>query len=270
MSAILLTWNPKMWNHWHPDYDSYARGVRDNGPRRSDWSVGNHRNGITPGTEAWLLQQGGPDARCRGILGHAIVRSIPLPDTHHSDSSRTTQYIDIDFDWLLPEADLIDIPTLEGTATATKWRQIYSSGTRVDPADLPALRTLWIEHAQPTAYDLGDEEVPGTYPEGATRTVQVNKYERSRAARDACIAHHGTVCMACGFDYGQVYGPIGADYIQVHHTVLVSQMGENYEVDPITDLVPLCANCHVMAHRRKPSPYTVRELEARVRRRLTK
>ncbi|MEU5761348.1 HNH endonuclease [Nocardia sp. NPDC047648] len=114
---------------------------------------------------------------------------------------------------------------------------------------------------------MGDEEVPGTYPEGATRTVQVNRYESSRAAREACIVHHGTVCMVCGFDYRQVYGSIGAGYIQAHHTVPISQMGEDYEVDPITDLVPLCANCHVMAHQRQPDPYTVRELEVRVRRR---
>ena len=44
------------------------------------------------------------------------------------------------------------------------------------------------------------------------------------------------------------YGEIGADFIHVHHTVPASQLGNNYQLDPLTDLVPLCANCHAMAH----------------------
>jgi hypothetical protein len=34
------------------------------------------------------------------------------------------------------------------------------------------------------------------------------------------------------------------------------------EVDPGTDLVPLCANCHRMAHRRRASVTPINELKA--------
>jgi len=35
---------------------------------------------------------------------------------------------------------------------------------------------------------------------------------------------------------------------------------DEYEVDPINDLRPVCPNCHAMLHRKKP-PLTIEELE---------
>lgn len=95
--------------------------------------------------------------------------------------------------------------------------------------------------------------------EGAITQVIVNKYERSPANRAACLAYHGTRCKCCGFDFGSVYGDIGTGFIEVHHTVPVSTMGEGYVVDPVKELVPLCCNCHSMVHRRSP-PLEVEEL----------
>ena len=88
----------------------------------------------------------------------------------------------------------------------------------------------------------------------------MNRYEQDPDARRACIAHHGTSCAACGFSFEQKYGEIGRDFIPVHHLVPVSQLGSSYELDPITDLVPLCANCHAMAHQGVGTPRTVAEL----------
>ncbi|WP_200886461.1 HNH endonuclease [Rhodococcus sp. Chr-9] len=266
MTAILLCWNPQKWNGWN--YESFARSVRKRGPRPSDWSIANHRTGIGPGTEAWFLKQGGIDASSRGILGHATVTDIRLNEQDPKDPNKRSNFVEILFDWLLPESDLLDVLALENAVPGVPWRKIYRSGTSIDSAQLPALRAVWAQHAQHTAEDEDeDQEVPGTYPEGASRTVQVNRFERSREAREACIAHHGTTCKACGLDFQGQYGRIGTGYIQVHHVVPISQIGENYQVDPITDLVPLCANCHVMAHRRKPHPYTVPELRKRIKRR---
>jgi len=89
-------------------------------------------------------------------------------------------------------------------------------------------------------------------PEGACTKVTVNRYERSPVNRAACIAAHGAVCKACGFDFGVVYGVLGHGYIEVHHRIPVSKMGDGYAIDPIRDLVPLCANCHAAVHRTDP------------------
>jgi 5-methylcytosine-specific restriction protein A len=89
-------------------------------------------------------------------------------------------------------------------------------------------------------------------PEGAKMRVEVNRYERSPANRAACIAHYGTACQGCGFDFLSTYGELGEGYIEVHHRTPVSQMGDGYYVDPVSDLIPLCANCHAMVHRADP------------------
>jgi 5-methylcytosine-specific restriction protein A len=102
------------------------------------------------------------------------------------------------------------------------------------------------------------DEVLG-YPEGAISQVLVNKYERDPRNRRMAIAHHGRSCLACGFNFQDKYGDLGDDYIVVHHVVPVSKMGLDYVVDPKSDLVTLCANCHAMVHRQDP-PLSVDEL----------
>lgn len=101
--------------------------------------------------------------------------------------------------------------------------------------------------------------------EGALRRVVSSEYERSSAARDACIAHHGSSCMICGFSFEAVYGALGAGFIHVHHIVPLASVGGAYVVNPITDLAPVCPNCHAMLHR-GDSPMSVEDLRGLVSR----
>lgn len=98
-------------------------------------------------------------------------------------------------------------------------------------------------------------------PEGARMRVTVNKYERNPVARMRCIEHYGSVCWICDFDFGLAYGEAGIGFIEVHHRVPISLIGRTYLVDPVADLVPVCSNCHSMAHRANP-PYTPEALRA--------
>lgn len=95
--------------------------------------------------------------------------------------------------------------------------------------------------------------------EGAVRTVELTVYERNTKARRLCVEHYGPACLACGLDYDKRYGAIGAGLIHVHHVTPLSTIGEEYEVDPIRDLIPLCANCHHVVHARNP-PYSLAEV----------
>ncbi|CAB1065511.1 Hnh endonuclease [Olavius sp. associated proteobacterium Delta 1] len=104
--------------------------------------------------------------------------------------------------------------------------------------------------------ELDHEE---TLKEGASSRISVNKYERNATARNKCLLHHGFQCAACSFDFEQVYGQIGKNYIHVHHIVSIAEIGREYEVDPITDLIPICPNCHAMIHSTKPA-LTVEQL----------
>lgn len=40
-----------------------------------------------------------------------------------------------------------------------------------------------------------------------------------------------------------------------------NRIKEEIIVDPKTDLVPLCSNCHKMMHRKKEKPLTIKELK---------
>lgn len=85
--------------------------------------------------------------------------------------------------------------------------------------------------------------------EGAAKQVFVNEYERNEAARQRCLDYHGYICKVCDVDMASTYGELGAHYIHVHHQVPLSDIGEDYRVDPVEDLVPVCPNCHAMLHR---------------------
>ncbi len=116
--------------------------------------------------------------------------------------------------------------------------------------DLPAARVGFAElMAGMPAPDTTGVLTNPLYEEGAATSIVSRRYERSRAARDACIAVHGYACAVCGALMGDLYGDIGHHYIQVHHVVPLHVTAESHLVDPARDLRPLCPNCHVMIHR---------------------
>ena len=90
------------------------------------------------------------------------------------------------------------------------------------------------------------------YKEGKIVEVFVNRFERNHKARIECIKHYGDSCFICNFNFGNFYGDSAKGFIHVHHKRQLSDIGEEYEVDPINDLIPLCANCHSVIHLAKP------------------
>jgi 5-methylcytosine-specific restriction endonuclease McrA len=99
------------------------------------------------------------------------------------------------------------------------------------------------------------------YFEGSVREVTVNVYERDRNARKKCIQVYGTKCVVCDFDFETKYGKLLKGYIHVHHLKPLSEIDREYEVNPITDLRPVCPNCHVVIHKRNP-PFSIEEVKA--------
>ena len=100
--------------------------------------------------------------------------------------------------------------------------------------------------------------------EGRRVEVQVSKYERNSYARKACIKHHGLKCKCCLYDMSELYGEIASGIIEVHHVTPISRVGENYQIDPINDLVPLCPNCHRVVHKRNP-PFSIEEVKQAIK-----
>ncbi len=134
-------------------------------------------------------------------------------------------------------------------------------GDRLESHRLVLAKHLAHLPATPASFDSPEEIPPFTsHLEGRVRQVLVNAYERNSAARAACLAHYGYACSVCGLEFGSVYGPIGKDFIHVHHLEEIASIAEEYEVDPIHDLRPVCPNCHAMLHKRKPA-YLIGDLK---------
>ena len=98
------------------------------------------------------------------------------------------------------------------------------------------------------------------YAEGKTKQVIVNSYERNSIARRKCIEHFGLNCQVCEFNFKDFFGDLGKDFIHVHHIVDLYSIGSEYSVNPLTELIPVCPNCHSMLHKRKPA-YSIEELK---------
>ena len=261
MTAIILGWNPDHWNDWN--YTDALGHIAATGLSFQDWSVGRHST-VPAGTDAWLLLQGDHG---RGLVGHGVVASDVASELPGSDSpvasdgtpGSSRMLVQVAFDALLPPGEQIAVDVLGDALPGIAWGADDVSELIVEPADEATIRALWRDFGPPPGPDP-TQPVPGTYPQDTVTRVEVNRFERDPDARRACIAHHGTNCAACGFSFEQKYGGIGADFIPVHHLVPVSLLGSSYELDPITDLVPLCANCHAMAHQGVSTPRTVAEL----------
>jgi len=143
--------------------------------------------------------------------------------------------------------------SLECVVLKSPWRTLFTS----DQLATARSRLLEVGCDLPDD-DLISEEPPYVSPdelpsgrkyvEGAAKDVVVNAFERSAAARSACIAHYGRSCVVCGFNFGRAYGAIADGYIQVHHLRPLAAVNSEYEVDPIKDLRPVCANCHSVIH----------------------
>jgi 5-methylcytosine-specific restriction protein A len=104
--------------------------------------------------------------------------------------------------------------------------------------------------------DTGAETEENDFPEGALKYRQHVTRERNyglvRRAKEQAKRKNGRLlCEVCSFDFQAVYGNVGQDYIECHHTIPVSELKPRAHTR-ISDMALLCANCHRMVHRRRP------------------
>ena len=163
--------------------------------------------------------------------------------------------------------------TSEADVWPTDWRSLtfsFSKGPMtIDgsrPEAVQGLALAWSSRMLGSVLSLmpleAIEQPPAGEAEGGEYQALITRYERSALNRQACMDFHGRTCKVCGFDFEKVYGPIGEGYIEVHHIESLARLAPGTILNPVIDLAPLCSNCHSMAHKRRPVPYTVEELKA--------
>jgi len=111
----------------------------------------------------------------------------------------------------------------------------------------------------PTPNDQKIEDL--SFLEGQKYESILVRHHRSRFLRELFIRTHGCKCEACEFDFESTYGLSAQGYIEVHHLHPVAMKQRQ---TPLKGLAALCANCHRVAHLRRPKhrPRTVEELKS--------
>lgn len=187
-----------------------------------------------------------------------------------------TKAKDTDCVLLTMEERILEIPRAKNTidggmGQSNIW---YANSGKINDVTFRQQLLAFINNYQPNNI-IGDSLHSGEiaasqetlFYEGRTHKILVNAYERNIKAREQCIKHYGYSCFICNFNFVEIYGMAGKDYIHVHHLKPLSEIGEGYVVDAIRDLVPVCPNCHAIIHRRNPA-YTLDEMKAFLRENL--
>lgn len=120
----------------------------------------------------------------------------------------------------------------------------WSSEASIDGADETAETLARIVKKEDPSGDLTSE-----LWEGEKKIYLTTRYERNRKIVKLVKQKRGHSCEVCGFDFGKTYGEVGEAYIQVHHLKPISSVGRS-QPDLKNDFAVVCANCHVMIHRR--------------------
>lgn len=105
--------------------------------------------------------------------------------------------------------------------------------------------------------------------EGKKVSYYVDKYERNVANRNQAVKIHGLRCKACNFLFEEKYGHRGEGFIEIHHTKPLFINDEEIQVNPETDLVPVCSNCHRMIHRKRHDVLSIEKLKELINQELS-
>lgn len=249
MSTFLLTWKPDEWGYEKLKERLDLHGAGETIQR---WSCGRTKN-IPLGARVFLTKQG---KGYKGIFGSGYVTQQPFEEPHFNEEKRkagkTSLYVMVNFDRLYNPLSEIKIDRTELEVFDPKVWDSQGSGKTIPDEAASKLERLWLERTGWVGIPYADElPADSSVKEGATKQVVVNAYERNPEARERCIRKWGLSCAVCNFHFELFYGQQGKGYIHVHHLKPLSEIREEYEINPEEDLRPVCPNCHSMLHRKK-------------------
>ncbi len=254
MNAYLYTWNPSLW-HWSDQQDAIYR-VNNGEQYDMYWSCGNTRK-IEIGDVFFLIRLG---LEPKGIIGCGYVTSDPYPLPHWDEEKAKTGKEALRTDLLfkaLSEEPIVSLEFLQQRYQEYKWTP--QAGGISLPQNIAEELFSLIQGNEKVSFPPVSKHDIDVYVEGKSKVITYKTYDRSPAARQACIEHYGYNCSVCGFSFEDAYGAIGSKYIEVHHLRQIADSGKEHIVNPIQDLRPVCANCHCMLHKTRP-PLSIEEL----------
>ncbi|MFJ4387947.1 HNH endonuclease [Pseudomonas sp. NPDC089408] len=167
---------------------------------------------------------------------------------------------------VLSKNDGVYLETIPATRAKNYWRDGVRPISQADyDAILSYARLSPLQGEAVVSSTEDDAYIFESFSEGSKTSYFGTRYERRKDLRIKAIAFHGLDCKACGFDFEQAYGEHAKGFIHVHHVVPISEYGGEQTVNPETDLVTLCANCHAVVHRKRDMTLSVDELKGMLR-----
>lgn len=276
MNTWIFQGNPKVFN-----IDGYVTNRR-----QIWWSLRqtHYEKKVQLGDEVYLWRSDGGRKGSGGILAKTIV--IGLPTIRTNEDAREYWYTD---DWktlsLAVCLEIEEVRLHEGFLKRVElnnnsvlkdmliFRFSQQTNYLLEEIHAQELRHLWNEYgvnkvdAGILAKDIEAEEVENneSMAEGKVISYYGKRYERDLNNRKRAIEIHGYSCVVCGFNFEAQYGDRGRDFIEVHHVKPLFELDGEKEIDPRTDLVPVCANCHRMIHRRYDNVLSIDQLKVIVK-----
>lgn len=265
INTFLFAWNPTRWE-WI-DLEKSIEHFENVGYVERRWSCGNSKS-IKKGDRVFLIRLG---QEPKGIMGSGYAKSSYYVAPHWDGTeSKTSNYIDIEFDILInpDENTLFDKEALEiiDKNNIQQWFP-QQSGISINPKIVNDLEANWFNFIREYKYIRNSFvsndviiDINEPYREGKSKDVIQTRYERNPEARKRCLSHYGYSCKVCTYNFEHHFGEIGKCFIHVHHINQISEIGKEYEIDPLKDLIPVCPNCHSMIHSKRPA-YTIDEIK---------
>lgn len=257
LQSFLFAWNPNNWE-WEDLLESIDR-LKDIGYIERRWSCGNSRS-IKMGDRVFLMRL---SEEPRGIMGSGYAKTSYYVAPHWNGvKSKTTNYIDIEFDVLIDpnKNTLFDKMFLDNVdpRNVQQWFP-QQSGISIKQEIVDSLESHWFQFITKNkhighAFFSNDvvTDLKETFREGSAKDIIQTRYERNPEARKRCLSMYGYSCKVCAFNFKDHFGEIGKNFVHVHHINQISEIGEDYEIDPMKDLIPVCPNCHSMIHLKDP------------------
>ena len=265
MNTFLFAWNPNRWD-W-VDLEESVNHLETVGYVERRWSCGNSKS-IKKGDRIFLTRLG---EEPRGIMGSGYAKSSYYVAPHWDGTEgKNSNYIDIEFDILINPKNniLFDKESLE-SIDPNKVQQWFpqQSGISIKQEVVDALESNWFNFIKENKYIKKNffsndvvTDIKETFREGKSKDVIQTRYERNPEARKRCLSHYGHSCKVCDFNFEHHFNEIGKGFIHVHHINQISEIGREYEIDPLKDLIPVCPNCHAMIHSKRPA-FTIEEIK---------
>ena len=262
--TFLFAWNPSRWN-WE-DLSESIEHLENVGYVEKRWSCGNSKN-IKKGDRIFLMKLG---QEPRGIMGSGYAKSSYYVAPHWDGTeNKSANYVDIEFDILINpnKYSLFNASHLEkiDKNNVQKWFP-QQSGISIKPQVLAALESNWFNFIRENNHIKNSfisndvvTHITETFREGKSKDIIQTRYERNPEARKRCLSYYGPTCKVCAFNFEHHFGEIGKGFIHVHHINQISEIGREYEIDPINDLIPVCPNCHAMIHSKRPA-FSIEEI----------